>query len=109
MKKFRTEIDNVSIAGIPYAIYGVMQSYDLKDWIRGRDVAVKLANVKNLNTGEAKHLEQIVVWFVLKAPIELWAQIDTYRVDMSKCSQSTMHTALKNEFVMEMFNYDITI
>lgn len=109
MKKFRTEIDNISIAGIPYAIYGVMQSYDLKDWSRGRDVAIKLANVKNLNTGEAKHLEQIVVWFVLKAPIELWAQIDTYRVDMSKCSQSTMHTALKNEFVMEMFNYDITI
>lgn len=109
MRDFRMEIENISIAGIPYAIHGVMQSYSLDNWERGRTVAVKLANLKNLNTGEAKHLELISVWFEINAPLEFHSQLDTYRVDMSKCSQSTMHTALKNEFVMDMFNYDISI
>lgn len=52
---------------------------------------------KPINSGEAKFLEHIQVWLLIRAPRNLWQQFDTYRISMSKQSESTMHTLMKRE------------
>ena len=42
--------------------------------------------------GHNKFLEHIVVWLEVEASLEFWKQLDTYRVGISKQSESTMHT-----------------
>jgi hypothetical protein len=42
--------------------------------------------------GHNKFLEAIVVWLDVTAPRYFWQQFDTYRVGVTKQSQSTMHT-----------------
>jgi len=45
-----------------------------------------------LGDGHNKYLESIVVWLDVDAPRYFWQQLDTYRVGMTKQSESTMHT-----------------
>ena len=52
------------------------------------DVAHKLASKDN---GENKLLESIAVWLDIDAPRYWWAQFDTYRVGVTKQSESTMY------------------
>ncbi len=42
--------------------------------------------------GHNKFLESIVVWLDVTAPRYFWQQFDTYRVGITKQSESTMHT-----------------
>lgn len=46
-------------------------------------------------SAEQKFLEQIDVWILIQASRDFWSEFDTYRVDMSKQSSSTMHTISK--------------
>jgi len=43
----------------------------------------------------AKFLESIAVWLDITAPRYWWQQFDTYRVGVSKQSESTMHTIMR--------------
>lgn len=47
--------------------------------------------------GHNKFLESMTVWIDIDAPRYWWQQFDTYRVGMTKQSESTMHTLLKGE------------
>jgi hypothetical protein len=58
-------------------------------------------------TGEAKFLESIAVWVEITAPRFWWAEFDTYRVGITKQSESTMHTILKRKLTQEDFEYNI--
>jgi len=64
--------------------------------------------IKNANRegGHNKFLEHISVWLDVEAPLELWKQIDTYRVGPSKQSESTMHTLDKRDMAVEDFDLD---
>ena len=42
-------------------------------------------------SAEQKFLEQIDVWLYVQASRDFWSEFDTYRIDMSKQSSSTMH------------------
>ena len=53
--------------------------------------------------GHNKFLESIVVWLDITAPRYWWAQFDTYRVGVTKQSESTMHTALKRPLTQNDF------
>lgn len=53
--------------------------------------------------GHNKFLESIVVWLDITAPRYWWSQFDTYRVGVTKQSQSTMHTILKQPLKAEDF------
>jgi len=64
------------------------------------DVAQKLAP---LDGGHNKFLESIIVWLDIKAPLYWWKQFDTYRVGVTKQSDSTMHTLMKNEIKLKDF------
>jgi len=45
-----------------------------------------------LGDGHNKFLESIVVWLDIVAPRYFWQQFDTYRIGVSRQSESTMHT-----------------
>lgn len=53
--------------------------------------------------GHNKILESISVWMDIKAPRYWWQEFDTYRVGVTKQSESTMHTLMKRELTQEDF------
>ena len=48
-----------------------------------------------LDGGHNKFLEHIQTWWMIKASRAYWSQFDTYRIGVSKQSESTMHTIKK--------------
>lgn len=70
------------------------------------DVAERL---HDKDGGHNKFMESIVVWLDITAPRFWWSEFDTYRVGVTKQSESTMHT-LKDKFITrEDFEYPICI
>ena len=57
-----------------------------------------------LGEGHDKFLEMIVVWLEIRAPLYWWKQFDTYRVGVTKQSESTMHTLMKHPIAREAFS-----
>jgi hypothetical protein len=53
--------------------------------------------------GHNKFLESIVVWIAVNAPRYWWQEMDTYRVGVTKQSESTMHTLTKRPVDNYMF------
>lgn len=81
---------------------------------KAKKIAVHLANKQvpeNYETrnnlayisAEQKFLEQIDVWIFIQASRDFWSEFDTYRVDMSKQSSSTMHTLDKRRVTEDDF------
>ena len=98
-------------AGYEQAVLGMMLSYgktsfdDFTATDEDRDrVATKLAP---MDGGHNKFLEQIQYWILVQAPLFWWKQADTYRVGISKSSESTMHKSWKNGLMQEMFETPI--
>jgi hypothetical protein len=54
-------------------------------------------------SAEQKFLESIDVWIFIQASIDYWCEFDTYRVDMTKQSSSTMHTLSKRFVTVDDF------
>lgn len=63
-------------------------------------VAKSLAHKGN---GESKFLESMTVYLDITAPRYWWSEFDTYRVGITKQSESTMHTATKRHLTEEDF------
>jgi len=57
--------------------------------------------------GHDKFLESIVVWLDIVAPRYFWQQMDTYRVGVSKQSESTMHTIARRPLKASDFEHPI--
>lgn len=83
----------ISEHGYEEAILGLSLSYGIND-TRAKEVAVTLAPKAS---GHNKFLESICVWLDIQAPRYWWQEFDTYRVGMTKQSESTMHTILKRK------------
>lgn len=64
---------------------------DLKE--RGDNLAPRLAGADG---GHNKFLEQIQYWIAINAPLYFWKQLDTYRIGVSKSSESTMFKMWKS-------------
>ena len=75
------------------------------------DNKTKLINVANklskMDGGHNKFLESIVVWIDAKLPEYVWSQFDTYRIGISKQSESKMHTLMKDQLTQDDFEDDI--
>ena len=98
-------------AGYEQAVLGMMLSYgktSFDDFTATDEdiyrVATKLAP---MDGGHNKFLEQIQYWILIQAPLFWWKQADTYRVGISKSSESTMHKSWKNGLTQEMFETPI--
>ena len=57
--------------------------------------------------GENKFLESIQVWLDITAPRFWWQEFDTYRVGITKQSESTMHTLTRKEVTQADFEMEI--
>jgi len=74
--------------GYESALVGLSLSYD-QDPAKMSKVALRLCF---RSEGHNKFLESVVLWLDIRAPRYFWQQFDTYRVGVTKQSQSTMHT-----------------
>ena len=89
--------------GYEPALVGLSLSY-------GRDPA-KMDRVARrlcfLGDGHNKFLETIVAWLDVRAARYFWQQFDTYRVGVSKQSESTMHTMTARDLEQGDFAHPI--
>jgi len=83
--------------GYELALLGLSLSYK-QDTERMPEVARRLALKSG---GHNKFLESIVLWLDITAPRFWWQQFDTYRVGVTKQSESTMHTMTKRPLTQE--------
>lgn len=79
--------------GYKEAMLGLSLSYGT-DKEKAESTAIRLYTKDG---GHNKFLESIVVWLDITAPRYFWQQFDTYRIGVTKQSESTMHTILKRE------------
>lgn len=86
-------------AGYNESILGLSLSYNT-DIGRAEEVAKKLWDKDG---GHNKFLESISVWIDIDAPRYWWSQFDTYRIGITKQSESTMHTLTKRELELSDF------
>jgi hypothetical protein len=86
-------------AGYEEALLGLSLSYNRPvETMAG--VAQRLCHKDG---GHNKFLETMVVWLDITAPRYWWQQFDTYRVGMTKQSESTMHTLLRRPLRQDDF------
>ena len=97
------KIEILEEAGFKWAMEGLARSYNQKAE-NMPEVALKLANKDG---GHNKFLESIVVWLNISAPRFFWSEFDTYRVGMTKQSDSTMHTLKRRPLRQSDFEYSI--
>ncbi|MBL8026842.1 MAG: hypothetical protein JNL74_10555 [Fibrobacteres bacterium] len=86
-------------AGYDEALLGLSLSYN-QGTERMPVVAGKLYSKEG---GHNKFLESIAVWLDMSAPRYFWQQFDTYRIGVTKQSESTMHTIMKSKITNDNF------
>jgi len=89
--------------GYSSALLGLCLSYS-QDPDRMPAVAQKL---RFKGDGHNKFLESIAVWMDIDAPRYFWQQFDTYRIGVTKQSESTMHTMTTRALQQDDFEYPI--
>ena len=93
------KIYDIEEHGFNRAMRGLARSYNQRVEAMP-EVALKLGP-KDL--GHNKFLESIVVWMEVEAPRFWWSEMDTYRVGITKQSDSTMHTLTRRPLTQENF------
>ena len=99
------EVEVLKEAGYEQAVKGLSLSHRLR-FVDSADVArlEKVAyNLCDKDGGHNKFLESMMIWAEIKAPRYWWQDFDTYRVGMTKQSESTIHTIMKRRLVQEDF------
>ena len=98
-------------AGYEQAVLGMMLSYgktSFDDFTATDEDRYRVAaKLSPMDGGHNKFLEQIQYWILVQAPLFWWKQADTYRVGISKSSESTMHKSWKNGLTHDMFETPI--
>jgi len=96
-------VDVILEAGYEQAMLGLSLSHK-QPVAKMPSVARKLCNKDG---GHNKFLESIVVWLDIIAPRNWWQQFDTYRIGVTKQSESTMHTLMSGLLSQSDFNREI--
>ena len=96
-------IEIIEEAGVNSALKGLSLSYNAMEGDM-RHVALKLYDKDG---GHNKFLESMVMWININAPRYWWQQFDTYRIGVTKQSESTMHTILKKPLCKDNFEDDL--
>lgn len=91
--------------GIVWALYGIGLSYQRDENLT--ELAHIANKLYNKDGGHNKFLESIQVWLEIKAPLYWWKQFDTYRIGVTKQSESTMHTIMRRKLKQEDFEEPI--
>ena len=98
-------------SGYEEALLGVMLSFgktSFDNFNASKEDIDRIAdNLAGKDGGHNKFLEQIQYWLLIQAPLYWWKQFDTYRVGVSKSSESTMHKSWKDGLKHDMFETPI--
>lgn len=98
-------------SGYEEALLGAMLSFGKTSYdnfeASKEDIDRIADNLAGKDGGHNKFLEQIQYWLLIQAPLFWWKQFDTYRVGVSKSSESTMHKSWKNGLTHDMFETPI--
>lgn len=97
------KVDVLEEHGYESALLGLSLSYR-QEPVRMAGVARRL---RFLGEGHNKYLESIVVWLDMTAPRYFWQQFDTYRVGVTKQSESTMHTLTSRPLTQDDFAHPV--
>lgn len=97
------QIEILQEAGFEWACLGLSYSYKdrkipWREWwtIERRNKAYDRAyKLHDKDGGHNKFLESVNIWMTVEATRSFWQEFDTYRVGMTKQSESTMHTLSK--------------
>ncbi len=89
--------------GYDAALLGLSLSYDQPS----ERMASVASRLRFRGDGHNKFLESIVAWLDVTAPRYFWQQFDTYRIGVSKQSQSTMHTMTARSLRQEDFSHPV--
>jgi len=87
-------------SGYEEALFGIGLSFGVTDFSRLEKVATVLFNKDG---GHNKFLESIQLWIEITAPRYWWQEFDTYRVGITKQSESTIHTIMKSKLNQSHF------
>jgi len=98
------KVEILSEAGFEEAMLGISLSYN-----SGGDMKVVADKLCFKGDGHNKFLEMIEVCIDITAPRYWWSQFDTYRVGVTKQSESTMHTVLDRYLTQDDFVVDIPV
>lgn len=94
--------------GFEPAVLGMMLSYGKTSYDNFEattdDINRVAAKLSPMDGGHNKFLEQIQYWILIQAPLFWWKQFDTYRVGVSKSSESTMHRSWKRGIFQDDFD-----
>ena len=102
-KESAMEVKILEEHGYEPALLGLSLSY-------GQDVAKMPAVARRLaskGNGHNKFLESIMVWLDITAPRYWWQQFDTYRVGVTKQSESTMHLITNRPLTQNDFAHPV--
>lgn len=104
------KVSVIAESGYPEALLGLGLSYGLTSGmqvITSGSLVDKLQCLANKlahkDGGHNKFLESLVVWIDITASRDFWQEFDTYRVGVTKQSESTMHTLTKRELSLDDF------
>jgi hypothetical protein len=99
MKVYSVEI--IKESGFEEAMLGLSLSYNKKFNL---DEMYKVASMLyHKDSGHNKFLESMQVWIDINMPRYWWSEFDTYRVGVTKQSESTMHTVTKKDLTQDDF------
>lgn len=89
--------------GYKFAMLGLSLSFNQNP----EDMPGVARKLRFKGDGHNKFLESIVLWLDIVAPRYWWQQFDTYRVGVSKQSESTMHTMTARSLQQSDFAHPI--
>ena len=84
----------------PEVITGESNLLSNEKFLKMQKVAQTLAFKQG---GHNKFLESMQVWMLIRGSLSFWKQFDTYRVGITKQSESTMHTLKKRQLTEQSF------
>jgi len=101
------EVSILREAGYEEALLGLSLSYGKKAEI----MPLVAERLSHKGGGHNKFLESMMVWIDIRAPLDFWAEFDTYRVGTSvtKQSESTMHTLKRRKLTKKDFEDGIDV
>lgn len=115
------EVNIIEITGKTTALlglglsYGITSDLDILDFnhYTNDSIYAKSLNIANnlahKQGGHNKFLESINISLDIKAPRYWWSEFDTYRVGITKQSESTIHTLTKRKLTQKDFEYGLPL
>lgn len=106
----------LSCHGLHAALYGLGKSYGVTSNVSFAQFCARTSLYEKMyeralklapkDMGHNKFLEHIQTWWEIKLTRDMWSEFDTYRIGVSKQSESTMHTITKRLLTSDDFHPD---